>query len=127
MACVLVVEHDATLRAFMAEALRAEGLDVEEAAEGPEALRRLDGGLRPDLILMDLAMPGMSGWEFRASLLRDPDLASIPVCVVIEAGAEDETAERLAAIAALRHPFRPPQLFDMVRHCLGGVSGGHHP
>jgi Response regulators consisting of a CheY-like receiver domain and a winged-helix DNA-binding domain len=120
MAGVLVVEHDAALRTGMAEALRKVGVTVHEAEEGQEAFDRLEAGLRPDLIVMALSLtPGMSGWEFRSALLRDPDLALIPVCVVIEAGEERETAEHLSAAAALHRPFKPDQLLEVIRRHIG--------
>ena len=120
MAAVLVVEHDAAHRAGMVETLRKAGLTVHEAEEGREAFDRLEAGLRPDLIVMALGLtPGMSGWEFRAALLRDPDLALIPVCVLIEAGEERETAEHLSAAAALLRPFKQDQFLETVQRHIG--------
>ncbi|MBP2315784.1 response regulator [Azospirillum soli] len=115
---ILVVEDDDALRATMADALRAEGFEVREAADGRAALDALDSGLRPDLIVLDLMMPVMNGWEFRAAQLRDPDLSHIPVLVLVEAGAEEEAAERLSAVGALRCPCKPEQIVIAVRRHL---------
>lgn len=125
MTGILVVEHDAELRGAMAEALREAGFDVRMAADGQGALARLSAGPRPALILLDLNLmdPGMNGWELRAALLRDPDLAPIPVAVLFDAGSEDEMAEHLAAAAALRRPFRADQLVGMVQACIGPPCG----
>lgn len=121
MGAVMVVEHDAAPRARMADALRKAGFDVEEVAGGQEALVRLNAGMCPSLILLGLNLqdPAMNGWEFRAALLQDPDLAHIPVCVVIDAGTEEETAARLCAAGVLRHPVKDAQLVHMVRKCTG--------
>lgn len=115
---ILVVEDDGALRATLADTLRAEGFEVREAADGRAALDALESGLRPDLIVLDLMMPVMNGWEFRAAQLRDPDLSHIPVLVLVEAGAEEEAVERLAVIGALRCPCKPDQIVRTVRRCL---------
>jgi CheY-like chemotaxis protein len=81
-ASVLVVEDDRDIRECMADALEMEGYAVSSASHGREALEKLHGGLRPDLILLDLLMPIMSGWEFRQAQLADPLLSGIPVVIV---------------------------------------------
>ncbi len=81
-ASVLVVEDDRDIRECMADALEMEGYAVACAQHGREALDQLRRGLRPDLILLDLLMPVMSGWEFRQAQLADPLLAGIPVVIV---------------------------------------------
>jgi CheY-like chemotaxis protein len=81
-ASVLVVEDDRDIRECMADALEMEGYAVMCAGNGREALDQLRRGPRPDLILLDLLMPVMSGWEFRQAQLADPLLAGIPVVIV---------------------------------------------
>ena len=78
---VLVVDDDAGFRAVIGEVLLAEGCSVREAANGREALRLLRHHL-PDLILVDLMMPNMNGWDLYAELARDERLAGVPVAVV---------------------------------------------
>ncbi|MCW2243395.1 response regulator [Azospirillum canadense] len=121
MGRIMVVEHDAILRAHMAGVLRKAGFDVEEVAGGQGALARLNEEVCPALILLGLNLqdPGMNGWEFRAALLQDPDLAHIPVCVLIDAGTEEEMAERLCAAGVLHHPVKDVQLVQMARRCTG--------
>jgi CheY-like chemotaxis protein len=82
---ILIVEDDADLREALSEVLRDEGYAVTSAADGQEALDRLRRELRPSLILLDLTMPVMNGWQFRAEQRQDPDLSEIPV-VVLSAG-----------------------------------------
>jgi CheY-like chemotaxis protein len=81
-ATILVIEDDRDIRECMADALEMEGYAVASAGNGREALDRLRRGLRPDLILLDLLMPVMNGWEFRQVQLADPLLAGIPVVIV---------------------------------------------
>ena len=79
---VMIVEDDRDIRECMADALEVEGYSVALAANGREALDQLRDGVFPDLILLDLLMPVMSGWEFRQEQLADPLLSGIPIVVV---------------------------------------------
>jgi CheY-like chemotaxis protein len=79
---ILIVEDDRDLLEVMSDLLETEGYQIAQAADGAEALELLRAGLRPDLILLDLQMPRMSGWRFRLEQLRDPELAEIPVLVM---------------------------------------------
>ncbi len=93
---VLVADDDPSIQGFLAEALTDEGYEVRTAANGREALTILREW-RPDLILLDLMMPEMDGWTFRARQLELDGLAEIPV-IVLTAG---ETARaRLQALQA---------------------------
>jgi CheY-like chemotaxis protein len=78
-ATILVVEDDPEFRNVLAELIRRDGHKVETAENGSAALDKLRWGLRPCLILLDLRMPTMTGWEFRSEQQRDTDLADIPV------------------------------------------------
>ena len=80
---VYVVEDDADLRRTLDEALSAEGYEVVASANGAEALDRLrQEQVRPCLILLDLMMPVMNGYEFREVQRQDPALSQIPVVVI---------------------------------------------
>src|SRR5262245_43368027 len=84
---VLVVADSIDTRDSLAFLLRrVGGYQVSTAADGQEALDRLRAGPRPGLILLDLLMPAMDGWEFCRRLRQDPALASIPVVVVSGVG-----------------------------------------
>jgi CheY-like chemotaxis protein len=78
-ATILIVEDDPDFRNGLADLVRREGHQVETAENGVAALDKLRWGLRPCLILLDLRMPFMTGWEFRNEQQRDGDLADIPV------------------------------------------------
>src|SRR6266404_2870121 len=80
---ILVVEDNADVRDAWEALLEGEGYRVVSAASGREALRWLRSSeVMPTLILLDLIMPGMNGWDFRAEQSQDETLASIPVIVV---------------------------------------------
>src|SRR3954470_12387725 len=80
---VLVVDDDPDIRESVRLVLEDEGYEVEEAADGAAALALLRAATtRPDVILLDLMMPVMNGWQFRAAQLADDDLADIPVIVL---------------------------------------------
>jgi len=81
----------------LAAVLETEGYDVAKASDGQEALGQLRTSATPSLILLDLYMPVMNGWAFRAEQLRDPKLASIPVVVV---SADSRVANRAADLGA---------------------------
>jgi two-component system, chemotaxis family, chemotaxis protein CheY len=79
---VLVVDDDVDFLDTVVLVLESRGYRVMTARGGDEALRRLTEGPRPSLILLDLMMPGMHGWEFRDRLLAMPELSSVPVVVL---------------------------------------------
>jgi CheY-like chemotaxis protein len=79
---VLVVDDDAAIREVTAEVLRDVGYDVICAVNGEQALRELRSERRPNLVLLDLMMPVMSGWELLELLQSSDDLSRIPVVVV---------------------------------------------
>jgi two-component system response regulator MprA len=108
---VLVVDDDDDLRSTVAEALELEGYGVAAAANGRQALDALLGGLRPDVILLDMMMPEMDGLAFRAEQRQHPEVASIPIVIFTAYGVERDTAEQLDAQAVLRKPLR---LSDMT-------------
>lgn len=81
MPLVLIVDDDARIRALMARLLETSGYSAVEAADGKEALAKMRQR-RPCVILLDLQMPIMDGWEFRRQQLADPELADVPVICV---------------------------------------------
>jgi CheY-like chemotaxis protein len=79
---VLVVDDDPSVRALFADALEEAGHRVELAADGAQALARLREGAQPCVVLSDVRMPRMDGWELSRATGRDPELAAIPVVVM---------------------------------------------
>jgi len=113
---VLVVEDDLGVREALVEALTIEGHVVATARDGLEALQ-VARQRPPDLILLDLMMPRMSGWEFRAAQRVDPVLSSVPV-IVMSACSREWDAE-LRATAYLTKPFDLDTLLGLVERTAG--------
>ncbi|MBC8078207.1 MAG: response regulator [Chloroflexales bacterium] len=114
---ILIVDDDAAIRAMVSDLLTDEGYAVASAADGQEALAYLDQqDAMPCVIVLDLMMPRMNGWEFRAAQQQHPIFATIPV-VVLSARLDSvdsaiDVAERLAK------PINVDRLLSAVhRHC----------
>jgi CheY-like chemotaxis protein len=118
-ALVLIVDDESDLRQLVAELLASDGYDVVLAQHGREALERLCDHC-PDLVVLDLNMPVMDGWQFRAAQRRlvEPHLVNIPVLILTGAGGADERATTLDAVGLIEKPFDPARLLDAVRTAL---------
>jgi CheY-like chemotaxis protein len=116
---VLIVDDDHDVREALREVLQDHGYDVLEAGNGHDALALLrDGTLAPCLILLDIMMPVMDGWQFRAAQRNDPALAGIPVVVLSAHGHVQRASEGMDATAFLRKPVQlPPLLATVARYC----------
>ena len=99
---VLVVDDEEDIRSLMASVLDLQGYQVDQAADGASALGLLRDGNQPSLILLDLMMPGMNGWQV---LHADPRLRGIPVVLVSGAGDLAARAAALGVAGYLRKPF----------------------
>lgn len=110
MASVLVVDDEVDIRDAVSELLADEGYVVQTAGDGAEALRKARD-LHPSLVLLDLMMPGMNGWEFRAAQAVDPELKLIPVVILSAYGRE----AGLEAEAFIQKPFGLEELLSTVR------------
>ena len=113
---VLIVEDDEDLREMMAQLLTLEGFQAAAVSNGREALDYLYTAGTPDVILLDLMMPVMDGWEFRRRQQADPALARVPV-IVLSALDRARTAN-VDAAAFLKKPLDFDRLLELVRaHC----------
>lgn len=114
---VLLVEDDLDVRDVLQDLLEKEGYDVVPATNGKQALDyiNLDNNSQPDLVILDLMTPIVTGWQVLENLRRHPELSHIPVIVVTATTGDKPTG----ASAFLRKPFRLETLFDTVRGYLG--------
>ena len=117
---VLIIEDDPDLRDALRELLSGKGYHVTTAADGREGLARMGAPPRPGVILLDLMLPRMDGFEFRVRQLEDPELAAIPVIVLSGGGDVQQKAARLGAVASLMKPLDIQALLDCVARCLPG-------
>jgi CheY-like chemotaxis protein len=110
---ILVVDDEQGLLEAVRFALEGEGFDVETARNGVEALDRLRTGMRPSLVLLDLMMPVMSGWELLDEVARAPSLAPPPIVVLTAGGSLGVPG----AAEVLRKPYDLGLLLETVeRH-----------
>ncbi len=108
---ILIVEDDRDIRESIEELLRDEGYQVISTVHGLDALRKLRAMSElPRLILLDLMMPEMDGFTFRAEQLKDPKLAAIPVVLMSAGGELEAKAKQLSAQGVLKKPFRDLEL-----------------
>ena len=114
---VLIVNDDPDLLDATSFVIETEGMAVETARNGEEALALIGTGRRPALVLLDLVMPVMNGWEFLATVANDPRLKGIPVVVLTAA----EHAEVPGALEVLSEPMDLKELLRVVaRYVRGG-------
>jgi CheY-like chemotaxis protein len=110
---VLIVEDDADLREMMAQLLAIEGYRAQTVPNGLAALDYLRKGDFPEVILLDLMMPVMDGWEFRRRQREDPQLARVPVVVL--SALDQSRAADLDGAAFLKKPLDFDRLLQLVR------------
>lgn len=107
---MLVVDDEVDIRTAMAEVLEDEGYEVFAASNGQDGLHQLREK-QPSVVLLDLMMPGMNGWEFRRAQQLEPELSTIPVIVLTAMG----RAPAIDAESYLQKPFDLDTLLDEVR------------
>jgi DNA-binding response OmpR family regulator len=116
---ILVADDDPVILRLLQVNFRLEGFHVETAPHGEEALKRAREFL-PDLILLDVMMPGLDGWEVCRQLKEDASTANIPV-IFLSARAQDEDRRRgysLGVVEYVTKPFDPGALVETVRRAL---------
>jgi CheY-like chemotaxis protein len=122
---VLIIDDDEALRAALTAALQKQGDVVTGAANGREALEHLHAGPLPSLILLDLQMPVMDGWQFLQAQQQDPALAAVPVIILSAAERARAAAAARGVTEYLQKPIEPQELAAHVAVYLGaGVTGG---
>lgn len=117
---VLVVEDSQVIQRLIEVCLRPAGFDVEMCSDGPSGLDAATSN-PPDLVILDVGLPGMDGWEVLSRLRADQRTAAITV-LVLTAHAQEETrekADRDGADAFLTKPFRPNDLRSVAIELAG--------
>ncbi|MBD1850586.1 response regulator [Leptolyngbya sp. FACHB-711] len=121
MSKILVVEDSVSQREMISDLLRKSGLDVTVASDGLEALEKIQG-LCPDLIVLDIVMPKMNGYEVCRRLKADPKTQNVPVVMCSSKGEEFDRywGMKQGADAYIAKPFQPTELVGTVRQLLRG-------
>ena len=119
MKLIMVVEDDADLAMSLADVLAAAGYSVAIAEHGRDAIDQLRAGVRPELILLDMMMPVLDGWGFRAEQVTIPEVAAIPVVALTAAGDVKRKAESIKAAGFLGKPVSIATLLAEVARIAG--------
>jgi len=122
---VLVIDDEAPIRLLCRVNLEAEGMEVLEAADGPSGLE-LARQERPDVVLLDVMMPGLDGWRVAADLLEDERTSEIPI-IFLTARAELRDRARgldIGGVDYVTKPFNPLELAPLVRDLLSRIERG---
>src|SRR5215204_3068859 len=125
MTRVLVIDDEAPIRLLCRVNLEAEGMSVLEADDGPSGLATARAE-HPDLVLLDVMMPGLDGWGVAEALLEDDDTSSIPI-IFLTARAEFRDRARgldIGGVDYITKPFNPVELAPVVRHLLDRIEQG---
>ncbi|MGF1496870.1 MAG: response regulator transcription factor [Elainellaceae cyanobacterium] len=121
MSTVLVVEDSPTQREMITDLLKGSGLTVIVANDGVEALEQIQGHL-PDLVVLDIVMPRMNGYEVCRRLKADPKTQDVPVVMCSSKGEEFDRywGMKQGADAYIAKPFQPTELVGTVKQLLRG-------
>ncbi|HEV8681226.1 MAG TPA: response regulator [Actinomycetota bacterium] len=118
---ILVADDDPVILRLLQVNFNLEGFEVHTATRGEEAFEKAREHL-PDIILLDVMMPGVDGWEVCRRLKEDQATAAIPV-IFLSARAQDQDRRRgyeLGVVAYVTKPFDPGELIEVVQRSLGG-------
>ena len=125
---VLVVDDSISVRKALERVLAPRRMDVSAAASGEQALEQLRVQV-PDLLIVDVVMPGMSGFELCSSIKADAGLRHVPVILI--SGIVDEgvmaQAKEVGAVSVVSKPFTPDELFPKIDAALHGLNATHAP
>ena len=125
MSLVLIVDDDARIRALMARLIETSGYSAVEAADGKEALAKMRHR-RPCVILLDLQMPIMDGWEFRRQQLADPELADVPV-ICVTGFYDSSDLFRSTGVRCFTKPVQLSSLLQAIREVCQGEPRAASP
>lgn len=113
---ILIVDDDPLLREMLSTRLKAEGYDVIQAGDGAEGLEKAKKE-KPDLIILDVALPQMNGYEVCGTLKSEPEYSKIPV-ILFSAKEDIQLAEKVGADAYIIKPFGSKVLLKKVKELI---------
>jgi len=116
---IMIVDDDDDIRDTLSELLLHMKYHVAMATHGLDALTQLRNGPRPDVILLDLMMPVMDGFEFLVEMRKDPALGEIPVVIITAAGNAKNEAAKVRAAGHIQKPFKLDELVALIQTLRG--------
>ena len=117
---ILLIEDDKFLRDLISQKLKSEGYEVVEAAEGREGLEKIKKE-KPNLVLLDLVLPGIDGFEVLKKIKEDPSTSSLPVIILSNLGQKDSVEKGLKMGAVdylIKAHFTPTEIIEKVKSNL---------
>ena len=117
---ILIIEDDKFLRELISRKLGDEGFNIQEAIDGEEGLKKIKEG-KPDLILLDLILPSIDGFEVLSRMKEDPGVSAIPVIILSNLGQKEEVERGLKLGAAdylIKAHFTPGEIIEKIKNIL---------
>lgn len=123
---ILIVEDDPVAQIGLQSILSSYDYNIEVATHAGEAITKIEGGLNPKLIFLDMIAPSCDGWQFLARRMKNPSLAACAVIIMTGLGvASPEWARSMGAAGLLRKPINIEEMLDMIgHHCDTGANAG---
>ena len=120
---VLIIEDEKLIIVSTQMVLEAAGFRVESAVNGEEGISKAKS-VRPDLVLLDIMMPGIDGWETLTRLKRDPETSSVPVIILTarEHSRDHQKSTEMGAADYFRKPFEPDELIELIQKHISQES-----
>ena len=120
---ILIVDDSATMIMSVKSILEIEGFLVETAGDGVEAIAKIKGGLKPDLVITDINMPNMGGMELIKNLRSLPGFSFMPILTLTTEGetSKRDEAKKLGATGVIVKPVAGPDLIKIIKQVLPGA------
>jgi DNA-binding response OmpR family regulator len=118
---ILIVEDDKFLRELISQKLSKEGYDISEAVDGEKGVKSVQE-IKPDLVLLDLILPGIDGFEVLSRIKADSAIAQIPIIILSNLGQKDDIERGLKMGAAdylIKAHFTPGEIISKIKGILG--------
>ena len=117
---ILIIEDDKFLRDLIARKLTEEGFEISEAVNGEEGIKKIKEG-KPDLVLLDLILPGIDGFEVLRKIKEEPQLARIPVIILSHLGQKEDVEKGMKLGASdylIKAHFTPAEIIQKIKTAL---------
>jgi len=117
---ILIIEDDKFLRELIVQKLLKEGYEIFEAVDGEEGIKKIKGE-KPDLVLLDLILPGIDGFEVLSKMKEEPQISSIPVIILSNLGQREDVEKGLGLGAVdylIKAHFTPGDIIEKIKKVL---------